>query len=153
MNYKEKVLKHYKIELTDDTYNRFVDLCVYRMLTADGYDFWLINPEGGLDTEHNIDWEHDAFMYKDGIPEVLFDKMRNENKRNNYTANEGIDQIWYIEDIDEMFEDYQWADEWEKIKESLDDEIIDDKDEEPDVVEDASGVDFLLNLADERHKH
>ncbi len=146
MNYKEKVLKHYKIELTDDTYNRFVDLCVYRMLTADGYDMWMINPEGGLDAEHNIDWEHDAFMYKDNIPEVLFDKMRNENK--------GIEQTWYIEDMDEIFEDYQWADEWQKnLPEDLDDEIIDDEDEEPDVVEDKSGVEILLNLADERHKH
>ena len=146
MNYKEKVLKHYKIELTDDTYNRFVDLCVYRMLTADGYDIWMINPEGGLDAEHNIDWEHDAFMYKDNIPEVLFDKMRNENK--------GIEQTWYIEDMDEIFEDYQWADEWQKnLPEDLDDEIIDDEDEEPDVVEDKSGVEILLNLADERHKH
>jgi len=147
MNYREKVLKHYKIELTDDTYNRFVDLCVYRMLTADGYDIWMINPEGGLDAEHNIDWEHDAFMYKDGIPEVLFNKMRNENK------SFALEQTWYIEDIDEMFEDYQWADEWEKIKEDLDDEIIDDEDEEPDVIEDVSGVEILLNLADERHKH
>ena len=145
MNYKEKVLKHYKIELTDDTYNRFVDLCVYRMLTADGYDIWMINPEGGLDAEHNIDWEHDAFMYKDNIPEVLFDKMRNENK--------GIEQTWYIEDVDEMFEDYQWADEWKKLPEDLDDEIIDDEDEDPDVVEDTSGVDLLLKLADARHKH
>jgi len=146
MNYKEKVLKHYKIELTDDTYNRFVDLCVYRMLTADGYDIWMINPEGGLDAEHNIDWEHDAFMYKDNIPEVLFDKMRNENK--------GIEQTWYIEDMDEIFEDYQWADEWQKnLPEDLDDEIIDDEDEEPNVVEDKSGVDLLLKLADERHKH
>jgi len=146
MNYREKVLKHYKIELTDDTYNRFVDLCVYRMLTADGYDIWMINPEGGLDAEHNIDWEHDAFMYKDNIPEVLFDKMRNENK--------GIEQTWYIEDMDEIFEDYQWADEWQKnLPEDLDDEIIDDEDEEPDVVEDKSGVEILLNLADERHKH
>ena len=146
MNYKEKVLKHYKIELTDDTYNRFVDLCVYRMLTADGYDMWMINPEGGLDAEHNIDWEHDAFMYKDNIPEVLFDKMRNENK--------GIEQTWYIEDMDEIFEDYQWADEWQKnLPEDSDDEIIDDEDEEPDVVEDKSGVEILLNLADERHKH
>ena len=146
MNYKEKVLKHYKIELTDDTYNRFVDLCVYRMLTADGYDIWMINPEGGLDAEHNIDWEHDAFMYKDNIPEVLFDKMRNENK--------GIEQTWYIEDMDEIFEDYQWADEWQKnLPEDSDDEIIDDEDEEPDVVEDKSGVEILLNLADERHKH
>jgi len=146
MNYQEKVLKHYKIELTDDTYNRFVDLCVYRMLTADGYDIWMINPEGGLDAEHNIDWEHDAFMYKDNIPEVLFDKMRNENK--------GIEQTWYIEDMDEIFEDYQWADEWQKnLPEDLDDEIIDDEDEEPNVVEDKSGVDLLLKLADERHKH
>ena len=143
MNYKEKVLKHYKIELTDDTYNRFVDLCVYRMLTADGYDMWMINPEGGLDAEHNIDWEHDAFMYKDNIPEVLFDKMRNENK--------GIEQTWYIEDMDEIFEDYQWADEWQKnLPEDLDDEIIDDEDEEPDVVEDTSSVEHLLKLADER---
>jgi len=142
MNYKEKVLKHYKIELTDDTYNRFVDLCVYRMLTADGYDMWMINPEGGLDAEHNIDWEHDAFMYKDNIPEVLFDKMRNENK--------GIEQTWYIEDVDEIFEDYQWADEWKKLPEDLDDEIIDDEDEEPDVVEDTSSVEHLLKLADER---
>ena len=146
MNYQEKVLKHYKIELTDDTYNRFVDLCVYRMLTADGYDIWMINPEGGLDAEHNIDWEHDAFMYKDNIPEVLFDKMRNENK--------GIEQTWYIEDMDEIFEDYQWADEWQKnLPEDSDDEIIDDEDEEPNVVEDKSGVEILLNLADERHKH
>jgi hypothetical protein len=114
------------------------------MLTADGYDIWMINPEGGLDAEHNIDWEHDVFMYKDNIPEVLFDKMRNENK--------GIEQIWYIEDMDEIFEDYQWADEWEKIKEDLDDEIIDDEDEEPDVVEDTSGVDLLLKLANERYK-
>lgn len=142
MNYKEKVLKHYKIELTDDTYNKFVDLCVYRMLTADGYDIWMINPEGGLDTEHNIDWEHDVFMYNDSIPSVLFDKMLNENK--------GIDQTWYIENEHEIFEDYQWADEWEKIKENLDDEIIDDEDEEPDVVEDISGVELLLKLADER---
>ena len=106
----------------------------------------MINPEGGLDAEHNIDWEHDAFMYKDNIPEVLFDKMRNENK--------GIEQTWYIEDMDEIFEDYQWADEWQKnLPEDLDDEIIDDEDEEPDVVEDKSGVEILLNLADERHKH
>ena len=144
MNYRKKVLKHYKIELTDDTYNRFVDLCVYRMLTADGYDIWMINPEGGLDAEHNIDWEHDVFSYKDDIPDVLFHKMRNENK--------GIEQTWYIEDVDEMFEDYQWSDEWEKIKEDLDDEIIDDEDEEPDVVEDTSGVDLLLKLANERYK-
>ena len=116
------------------------------MLTADGYDIWMINPEGGLDAEHNIDWEHDAFMYKDGIPEVLFDRMRNENK------SFALEQTWYIEDIDEMFEDYQWADEWEKIKEDLDDEIIDGEDEEPDVVEDTSGVDLLLKLANERYK-
>ena len=148
MNYREKVLKHYKIELTDDTYNRFVDLCVYRMLTADGYDIWMINPVGGLDYDHKIDWEHDVFMYKDGIPEVLFDKMRNENK--------GIDQTWYIEDIYEMFEDYQWADEWERIggEVSIDDEIIDnEEDKEPDVVEDMSGVELLLKLADGRHKN
>ena len=146
MNYKEKVLKHYKIELTEDTYDRFVDLSVYRMLTADGYDIWMINPVGGLDYDHKIDWEHDVFMYKDGIPEVLFDKMRNENK--------GIEQVWYIEDVDEIFEDYQWADEWQKnLPEDSDDEIIDDEDEEPDVVEDKSGVEILLNLADERHKH
>jgi len=149
MNYREKVLKHYKIELTDDTYDRFVDLSVYRMLTADGYDIWMINPVGGLDYDHKIDWEHDVYMYKDGIPEVLFDKMRNENK--------GIDQTWYIEDIDEMFEDYQWSEEWGKIKQEvrsmLDDEIIDDEDEEPDVVEDTSSVEHLLKLANERHKH
>ncbi len=65
------------IELTEDSYNKFVDLCVYRMLTADGYDIWMINPEGGLETEHNIDWEHDAFMYKDNLPSVLFDIMIN----------------------------------------------------------------------------
>tara|TARA_R100001463_G_scaffold85232_1_gene140167 strand:- start:169 stop:591 length:423 start_codon:yes stop_codon:yes gene_type:complete len=140
------VLKHYKIELTEDTYDRFVDLSVYRMLTADGYDIWMINPVGGLDYDHKIDWEHDVYMYKDGIPEVLFDKMRNENK--------GIEQVWYIEDVDEIFEDYQWADEWQKnLPEDSDDEIIDDEDEEPDVVEDKSGVEILLNLADERHKH
>ena len=145
MNYQEKVLEHYKIELTEDTYDRFIDLSVYRMLTADGYDIWMINPVGGLDYDHKIDWEHDVFMYKDGIPEVLFDKMRNENK--------GIEQVWYIEDVDEIFEDYQWADEWQKnLPEDLDDEIIDDEDEEPDVVEDTSGVDFLLKLADERYK-
>ncbi len=145
MNYKEKVLKHYKIELTEDSYNKFVDLCVYRMLTADGYDIWMINPEGGLETEHNIDWEHDAFMYKDNLPSVLFDIMINENK--------GIEQIWYIEDVDEIFEDYHWDDEWEKILRDLGDEIIDDKDEEPDVVEDISGVELLLKLADEKHKN
>ncbi len=146
MNYQEKVLEHYKIELTDDTYDRFIDLSVYRMLTADGYDIWMINPVGGLDYDHKIDWEHDVYMYKDGIPEVLFDKMRNENK--------GIDQTWYIEDIDEMFENYHWADEWEKIKENLDDEIIDDDDDkEPDVVEDMSGVELLLKLADGRHEN
>ena len=142
MNYKEKVLKHYKIELTEDSYNKFVDLCVYRMLTADGYDIWMINPEGGLETEHNIDWEQDAFMYKDNLPSVLFDIMINENK--------GIEQIWYIEDVDEIFEDYEWVEEWEKILRDLGDEIIDDKDEEPDVVEDISGVELLLKLADER---
>ena len=146
MNYQEKVLKHYKIELTEDTYDRFVDLSVYRMLTADGYDIWMINPVGGLDYDHKIDWEHDVYMYKDGIPEVLFDKMRNENK--------GIDQTWYIEDVDEIFEDYQWAEEWEKIKEDLDDEIIDnEEDKEPDVVEDISGVELLLKLADGRHEN
>ena len=147
MNYQENVLEHYKIELTEDTYDRFVDLSVYRMLTADGYDIWMINPVGGLDYDHKIDWEHDVFMYKDNLPEVLFDKMRNENK--------GIDQTWYIEDIYEMFEDYQWADEWERIggEVSIDDEIIDDEDEEPDVVEDMSGVELLLKLADGRHKN
>mgnify|MGYP001397139950 CR=1 FL=1 len=145
MNYKEKVLKHYKIELTEDSYNKFVDLCVYRMLTADGYDIWMINPEGGLETEHNIDWEQDAFMYKDNLPSVLFDIMINENK--------GIEQIWYIEDVDEIFEDYEWVEEWEKILRDLGDEIIDDKDEEPDVVEDISGVELLLKLADEKHKN
>ena len=81
-------------------------------------------------------------MYNDSIPSVLFDKMLNENK--------GIDQTWYIENEHEIFEDYQWADEWEKIKENLDDEIIDDENEEPDVVEDISGVELLLKLADER---
>jgi len=141
MNYREKVLKHYKIELTDDTYNRFVDLCVYRMLTADGYDIWMINPEGGLDAEHNIDWEHDVFMYKDTIAEVLFKQMQNRPH-----------ETWYIDSMDEIFEDHQWFDEWEKIKEDLDDEIIDDEGEEPDVVEDTSGVDLLLKLADERYK-
>lgn len=107
MNYEKKVLEYYKIELTEDSYNNLVDLSIYRMLTADGYDIWMINYEGSLDIHHNIDWEHDVFMYKDDIPDVLFHKMRNENK--------GIDQTWYIEDIDEIFEDYQWADEWEKI--------------------------------------
>jgi len=145
MNYQEKVLEHYDIELTDDTYDRFVDLSVYRMLTADGYDIWMINPEGGLDAEHNIDWEHDVYMYKDGIHEVLFDKMEHGNKE--------IGQTWYIEDIDEIFENYHWADEWEKIQEGLDDEIVDDDDDkEPDVVEDMSGVELLLKLADERYK-
>jgi len=143
MNYQEKVLKHYNIELTDDTYNRFVDLSVYRMLTADGYDFWLINPEGGLDAEHNIDWEHDAFMYKDNIPEVLFKQMQDRPH-----------ETWYIDSMDEIFENYHWADKWEKIQEGLDDEIVDDDDDkEPAVVEDMSGVELLLNLADERHKN
>ena len=149
MNYQKKVLEHYKIELTEDSYNDFVDLCVYKMLTADGYDIWMINPEGGLSAEHNIDWEHDVFSYKDDIPEVLFNLMINENK--------GIGQTWYIEDIDEIFENYHWADEWEKIKQEvssmLDDEIIDnEEDKEPDVVEDMSGVERLLKLADERHQ-
>jgi len=112
MDYKEKVLKHYKIELTEDSYDKFVDLSVYRMLTADGYDLWMVNPEGGLDAEHNIDWEHDVFMYKDNIAEVLFNRMIHENK--------GIKEVWYIEDIYEIFEDYQWSDEWEKIKEEND---------------------------------
>ncbi len=147
MNYQEKVLKHYKIELTEDTYDKFVDLSVYRMLTADGYDIWMINPEGGLDAEHNIDWEHDVFMYKDNLPEVLFNLMINENK--------GIGQTWYIEDIHEIFEDYQWADEWEKIKQEVRSMLDDEDDEtfednEPDVVEDTSGVELLLKLADER---
>jgi len=111
MDYKEKVLKHYKIELTEDSYNNLVDLSVYRMLTADGYDLWMINYEGSSDIHHNIDWEHDIFMYKDSIPEILFDKMREDK---------GIEEVWYIEDTDEIVEDYQWSDEWEKINEKND---------------------------------
>ena len=107
MNYEKKVLEHYKIELTEDSYDKFVDLSIYRMLTADNYDLWMVNPEGGLGHYHNIDWEHDVFMYKDNIAEVLFNRMVNKNK--------SIEEIWYIEDIDEIFEDYQWAEEWEKI--------------------------------------
>ena len=136
MNYKEKVLKHYNIELTEDSWHNGCSLSVYRNLTSDGYDIWMINPEGGLETEHNIDWEQDAFMYKDNLPSVLFDIMINENK--------GIEQIWYIEDVDEIFEDYEWVEEWEKILRDLGDESIDD--------EDISGVELLLKLADEKHK-
>ena len=134
MNYQEKVLKHYNIELTEDTWHNGCSLSVYRNLTTDGYDIWMINPDGGLDHNHEIDWEHDVFMYKDNIADILFEQMRKRPY-----------ETWYIDSLDEIFEDYHWADEYEKI-------IGDDGDEEPDVVEDKSGVEILLNLADERHK-
>jgi len=135
MNYQKKVLEHYNIELTEDTWHNGCSLSVYRNLTTDGYDIWMINPEGGLDHNHEIDWEHDVFMYKDNISEVLFEQMKDRPY-----------ETWYIDSLDEIFEDYHWADEYEKI-------IGDDEDDEPDVVEDKSGVEILLNLADERHKH
>tara|TARA_R110000824_G_scaffold169048_2_gene346102 strand:+ start:58 stop:402 length:345 start_codon:yes stop_codon:yes gene_type:complete len=112
MDYKEKVLKHYKIEFTDDSWNNLVDLSVYRNMTSDGYDIWMINHEGGLNTDHNIDWEHDVFMYKDGLSEALFDTMK-ENRGQN------IIETWYIEDDYEIFQDYDWSDEWEKINKSV----------------------------------
>tara|TARA_R100000781_G_C4068952_1_gene123797 strand:- start:829 stop:1263 length:435 start_codon:yes stop_codon:yes gene_type:complete len=144
MNYQEKVLKHYDIELTENTFNGVCSLSVYKNLTSDGYDIWMINYDGGLDDNHEIDWEHDVYMYKDTIADVLFQQMKNRPC-----------EEWYIDNIDEIFNDYHWADEWERIggEVSIDDEIIDDDDKEPDVVEDMSGVELLLKLADGRHKN
>ena len=144
MNYQEKVLKHYDIELTENTFNSVCSLSVYKNLTSDGYDIWMINHDGGLDHNHEIDWEHDVYMYKDTIADVLFQQMKNRPC-----------EEWYIDNIDEIFNDYHWADEWERIggEVSIDDEIIDDDDKEPDVVEDMSGVELLLKLADGRHEN
>ncbi len=134
MDYQKKVLEHYNIELTEDTYNSMADLSVYKNLTADGYEIWMINHVGGLDYDHKTDWEHDVYMYNETIPDYLFSLMKDRQ-----------DEQWFIDGIDEIFENYHWADEYEKI-------IGDDENEEPDVVEDKSGVEILLNLADERHK-
>lgn len=106
MDYQKKVLEHYNIELTEDTYNSMADLSVYKNRTADGYEIWMINHEGGLDHDHEIDWEHDVFMYKDEIPQILFDQMK-----------ERPFEQWYIEDLDELFDDYHWVDEYEKLAE------------------------------------
>ncbi len=108
MDYQKKVLEHYNIELTDDSYNNIVGLSVYKNLTSDGYEIWMINHEGGLDQDHDIDWEHDVFMYKDALPETLFEQMKDRPF-----------EEWYIEDIDEIFEDYDWADKWQEIEEEL----------------------------------
>ena len=141
MNYQEKVLEHYKIELTEDTWHNGCSLAVYRNLTADGYDIWMINHVGGLDYDHKTDWEHDVFMYTDGIANILFEQMKDRPH-----------ETWYIEDLEEIFKNYHWADKWQEIWHDYDnDETLEDN--EPDVVEDTSGVDFLLKLADERHQH
>jgi len=108
MNYQKKVLEHYNIELTEDTYNSMANLSVYKNLTADGYEIWMINHEGGLDRDHEIDWEHDVFMYKDDISEVLFTQMKDRPT-----------ETWYIEDLYEVIDDSEWAAKWQEIKEEL----------------------------------
>ena len=55
MDYQKKVLEHYNIELIEDTYNSMTDLSVYKNRTADGYEIWMINHEGGLDYDHKTD--------------------------------------------------------------------------------------------------
>ena len=106
MDYQKKVLEHYNIELTEDTYNSMADLSVYKNLTADGYEIWMINHEGGLDHEHEIDWEHDVYMYNETIPDYLFSLMKDRQ-----------DEQWFIDGIDEIFDDYHWVDEYEKLAE------------------------------------
>ena len=108
MDYQKKVLEHYNIELTEDTYNSMADLSVYKNLTADGYEIWMINHEGGLDQDHEIDWEHDVYMYKDDIPTYLFSIMQDRQSED-----------WFIDGVDELFDDYHWADEYEKIVEGI----------------------------------
>ena len=105
MNYQDKVLKHYNIELTEDSWMKS-DLSVYKNLTSDGYEIWMINHEGGLDHEHEIDWEHDVYMYKETLPDYLFSLMKDRQN----------DQ-WFIDGINEIFDDYHWADEYEKLSE------------------------------------
>ena len=108
MNYQEKVLNHYKIELTEDTYNSMADLSVYKNLTADGYEIWMINHVGGLDYDHKTDWEHDVYMYNETIPDYLFSLMKDRQ-----------DEQWFIDGIDGIFENYHWADKWQEIEEEL----------------------------------
>jgi len=143
MNYQEKVLKHYNIELTEDSWHNGCSLSVYKNLTSDGYDIWMINHDGGLDHNHEIDWEHDVYMYNDTIAEVLFKQMPDRPY-----------ETWYVDSIDELFQNYHWADKWKEIEANIEDE--DDEtfeNNEPDVVEDMSGVELLLKLADGRHKN
>ena len=105
MDYQKKVLEHYNIELTEDTYNSIASLSVYKNLTSDGYEIWMINHEGGLDDDHEIDWEHDVYMYKETIPEYLFSLMKERQC-----------EAWFIDGIDEIFDDYHWADEYEELQ-------------------------------------
>ena len=111
MDYQKKVLEHYNIELTEDTYNSMADLSVYKNLTADGYEIWMINHEGGLDQDHNIDWDHDVFMYKDDISQVLFDQMKDRPF-----------ETWYIDEIEDIFHNSEWAEKWALIEEELEEE-------------------------------
>ena len=105
MDYQKKVLEHYNIELTEDTYNSMASLSVYKNLTSDGYEIWMINHEGGLDNDHEIDWEHDVYMYKDDLPTYLFSIMQDRQC-----------EAWFIEDIDEIFDNYHRVDEYEKLQ-------------------------------------
>ena len=102
------MLEHYNIELTEDTYNSMANLSMYKNLTSDGYEIWMINHEGGLDQDHDIDWEHDVYMYKETIPEYLFSLMQDRQS-----------EAWFIDGIDEIFDDYDWVDKWQEIEEEL----------------------------------
>ena len=71
----------------------------------------MINNEGGLDQDHNIDWEHDVFMYKDDISQVLFDQMKDRPF-----------ETWYIDEIEDIFHNSEWAEKWALIEEELEEE-------------------------------
>ena len=130
MTIYEKLGEALNVELTDDYKLNATDLEISTWNTADGYELHIITED-----PRNIDWEYDVYYYEPSFDNVL-DRIKELDAGSTV----------YLCDFEQYLPEYEVKD-W--LAEHYDDDEI-DEDEEPDVVEDKSGVEMLLDLAEER---
>jgi len=129
MTIYEKLGEALNVELTDDYKLNATDLEISTWNTADGYEVHIITEDPTA-----LDWEYDVYYYEPSFDNVL-DRIKELQ----------AGSVVYLCDFEQYLPEYEVRD-W--LAEHYDDEI--DEDEEPDVVEDKSGVEMLLDLAEER---
>ncbi len=129
MTIYEKLGEALNVELTDDYKLYATDLEISTWNTADGYELHIITEDPTA-----LDWEYDVYYYEPSFDNVL-DRIKELQ----------AGSVVYLCDFEQYLPEDEVRD-W--LAEHYDDEI--DEDEEPDVVEDKSGVEMLLDLAEER---